>query len=323
MPDLDDEIAVTRWAFALPAAERGRLLLAVANVLAAEDLRARPRARALLDPLLPALAEGAPPETREELARRLLDTAWAPDALLESLAFDPDARFAPVVAQATGLSDTLALRLAAEGGPEARLVLARRAALDGPVLEVLVEAARREPALRAPLARHPGLSAEQAVRLQAVAGPELGTGLAARFELPPAAAARSDGETEARLLEKLDRAGRLTPSYALAALRRGRLDLFQGAVARLGGVEPGAVQQAVANDRATGLALACAASGIDRAVFPVVLQEVAGLTGRTGFSRPGGAEVAAAFRRPPAEAARVLRTRARRSAARWKAGPAA
>jgi uncharacterized protein (DUF2336 family) len=323
MPDLDDEIAVTRWAFALSPAERGRLLLAVANVLAAEDLRARPRARALLDPLLPALAEEAPAEMSGELARRLLDAAWAPDALMLDLAFAPDADLAPVVARADGLSDPVVLRLAAEGGPEARLVLAKRATLPGPALDALMEAARREPALRAPLVRHAQLSPEQAEQLQAFVGPELRGELASRFELAPGSAAAPDGETEARLLEKLDRAGRLTPSYALAALRRGRLGLFQQAVARLGGVEPGAVQQAVANDRATGLALACAASGIDRAVFPVVLQEVAGLTGRSGFSRPGGAEVAAAFRRPPAEAARVLRTRARRSAARWKAGPTA
>ena len=323
MPDLDDEIAVTRWAYALAPAERGRLLLTLANVLAAEDIGDRPRARALLDALLPALAAEAEPGTRSELAHRLVPAAWAPEALLLDLAFDPELDLGPVLARAEALPAGGAARLAAEGGAEVRLALARRPALASEALDVLLAAARREPALRAVLARRPDLSPEQAGRLQAVAGPALARELASRYDLPPAPPSEPDVEADVRLLDKLDRAGRLTPSYAVAALRRGRLQLFEQAVARLGGVDPSAVEQAVTTDRASALALACAASGIDRAVFPTVLREVAGLTGRPAYSRSAGAEVAAAFRRPPAEAARVLRSRARRQAARWKAGPAA
>lgn len=322
MPELDDEIAVTRWAFALSAPERGRLLLTLANVLAAEDLRERPRARALLDSLLPALAQEAAAHVREEMARRLADAVWAPPALLTDLAFDAELRTQPALALAAAADDDLLLRLAVEGNPETRRVLARRPGLPPAALDALIDAARGRPLLRAPLTRRTDLSPDQASRLSAFAGPDAVRQLRGRYNLDAAAPAEADLETETHLLDKLQNAGRLTPTWAVAALRGGRLRLFQQAVARLGGVEPTAVAQALTTEAAGALALACAASGIDRAVFPTVLSAVTGLTGRPAFARPAGAEVLAAFRRPPNEAARELRTRARFREAR-KAGPAA
>jgi uncharacterized protein (DUF2336 family) len=327
--DLDDEVAVTRWAFALPADERDRLLLASASVLAVEDLRVRPRALALLDALLPALAADAGPETRRELAQRLSEAPWAPEALLLDLAFDSDLAVQPVVARAPALSEAALLRLAADGAPETTRQLASRPNLPAAVLDELIEAALCRPELRDPLARRTDLLPKHAARLRAAAGPDLTTELDSRF---PALTDATSRRTDARctpadldLVDKLELAGRLTPGYAVGALRRGRPGVFGEAVARLARLPSTAVTEALA-DGPADLALVCAAASIDRAAFPAILSEIRALHGLPPQAHPFPPEARAAFARPPPEAAQLLRTAAQRRAARWsppEAGPAA
>ena len=96
-----------------------------------------------------------------------------------------------------------------------------------------------------------------------------------------------DGEREAmeqRLIEKLHAAGQLRPGYLVRALQEGRLSLFTVALATLGRFETGHVQRVIDSDRPELLGLACAAVGIDRSVFPSILEMIRGLNG----GRPGG-----------------------------------
>jgi uncharacterized protein (DUF2336 family) len=174
----------------------------------------------------------------------------------------------------------------------------------------LVQAAREIASLRSPLARHPRLSGELALQLYAWVGQALRQSLADRFRLDPkqidAALAASvaeahagastakarqacarDGEREvmeARLIEKLHGAGQLRAGYLVRALQEGRLSLFAAALATLGRFEVDQVRRAIDSERPELLGLACAAVGIDRSVFPSILEMVRALNG----GRPGG-----------------------------------
>ena len=174
----------------------------------------------------------------------------------------------------------------------------------------LVAAAREIAALRTPLSRHPKLTDELAMQLYVWVGQALRQTLAERFRLDPrlieVALAQSvkeahlgvplgagpvvlarDGEREAmerRLIEKLHAAGQLRPGYLVRALQEGRLSLFTVALATLGRFETDHVQRVIDSDRPELLGLACAAVGIDRSVFPSILEMIRALNG----GRPGG-----------------------------------
>lgn len=175
----------------------------------------------------------------------------------------------------------------------------------------LVERSRDVVALRSPLARHPRLSSELAEQLYLLVGLALREALATRFTLDPARMqsaveealrAVHRGETEPEigpveqdedreemersLIEKLDSAGQLRPGYLLRVLREGRLQLFVMALARLGKFEPPQIRRAIDSAKPELLALACSAVGIDRSVFPTILEHVRQLNG----GRPGGGE---------------------------------
>lgn len=178
----------------------------------------------------------------------------------------------------------------------------------------LVAEAQKVAALRLPLSRHPRLSNELAMQLYVWVGQSVRLALADRFRLDSpalekalaetireahgAVAAEGEGlvviardgereEMERRLIDKLAEAGQLRPGYLIRALRERRLTLFAAALARLGGFEPQHVRQALDSERPELLALACAAVGIDRSVFPTILGMVRELNG----GRPdGGAE---------------------------------
>ncbi len=177
-------------------------------------------------------------------------------------------------------------------------------------MKQLVDAAREVAALRPPLSRHPKLTDDLALQLYIWVGQALRQSLAERFRLDPklieAALAQSvqeahaaapaghgvvvlarDGEREAmeqRLIEKLHAAGQLRPGYLVRALQEGRLSLFATALAMLGRFEADHVQRVIDSDRPELLGLACAAVGIDRSVFPSILQMIRALNG----GRPGG-----------------------------------
>jgi len=177
----------------------------------------------------------------------------------------------------------------------------------------LVDAARQIAALRSPLSTHPKLTGDLALRLYIWVGQTLRDALAERFRLDPklleaalaeavaeahSAAAEGqgvvvlarDGEREAmeaRLIEKLHTAGQLRPGYLVRVLQEGRLSLFTAALATLGRFETDQVQRTIDSDRPELLGLACAAVGIDRSVFPTILELVRKLNG----GKPsGGAE---------------------------------
>jgi len=175
----------------------------------------------------------------------------------------------------------------------------------------LVERSRDVVALRSPLARHPKLSSDLAEQLYLLVGLALREALATRFTLDPARMqsaveealrAVHRGETEPEigpveqdedreemersLIEKLDSAGQLRPGYLLRVLREGRLQLFVMALARLGKFEPPQIRRAIDSAKPELLALACSAVGIDRSVFPTILEHVRQLNG----GRPGGGE---------------------------------
>ena len=179
-------------------------------------------------------------------------------------------------------------------------------------MEELVEAARHIAALRTPLSQHPRLTSQFAKRLYLWVGLALREGLADRFRLEvdvldqalAASIAEAhnavtlettprtsrEGEREAmeqRLVDKLHAAGQLRPGYLVRALREGRLGLFSSALAILGRFDARQVQATIDSNRPELLALACAAVGIDRSVFPDILE----MTRNLNDGRPdGGAE---------------------------------
>ena len=176
----------------------------------------------------------------------------------------------------------------------------------------LVAASKRIPALRPPLVRHPELTTDLAEQLYVWVGQALRSAIVARFPVDVAALdrtlteavrdAHSGGandshtdqqgelliereEMERRLIAKLHDAGQLRPGYLLRALREGRLSLFEGALAQLGGFTLDQVRMAAGADQPELLALACAAVGVDRSVFTTILTLVRDLNS----GRPGGA----------------------------------
>jgi len=260
---------------------------ALINIMALDEIEiARPiiaRSPVLEDHDLIRLLVQATLEHQIEIARR----PRLPGAVVEAII----SRDEPAVLTALASNET------AEISPDAMSRLVGRSA------EVV--------ALRSPLARHPKLSADLAEQLYLLVGRALRDALMSRFHLDPAkmqaavddalrAAHRGDNDTdlgpveqdedreemERSLIEKLDSAGQLRPGYLLRVLREGRLQLFVMALARLGKFEPAQIRRAIDSSRPELLALACSAVGIDRSVFPTILEHVRQLNG----GRPGGGE---------------------------------
>ncbi|MFZ5719590.1 MAG: DUF2336 domain-containing protein [Pseudomonadota bacterium] len=188
-------------------------------------------------------------------------------------------------------------------------------------MEELVEASRQVAAMRTPLSQHPKLTGQLAKRLYLWVGLALRQGLADRFRLDVTildealaasmneahAGVSSDvlprtareGEREAmeqRLVDKLHSAGQLRPGYLIRALREGRLGLFAAGLAQLGRFDDVHVRATLDSDRPELLALACAAVGIDRSVFPDILTMVRKLNdGRPGGGAEGARKASVAF----------------------------
>jgi uncharacterized protein (DUF2336 family) len=217
------------------------------------------------------------------------------------------------VARRPRLAASVVEAILARGEPAVLTALASNdsAELSKEGLSRLVERAREVVALRSPLARHPRLSTDLAEQLYLWVGRALRDALTVRFHLDPETMASAvdealraahngedpanDGvveseeereEMERSLVEKLDAAGQLRPGYLLRVLREGRLPLFVMALARLGSFEPPQIRRAIDSNRPELLALACSAVGIDRSVFPTILEHVRQLNG----GRPGGGD---------------------------------
>lgn len=228
------------------------------------------------------------------------------------------------VARRPGLGAPVVAAILKRGEPAVLAALAGNttAELSADDMRRLVELARQVAALRAPLSRRPELTSELALHLYVWVGQALRQALAERFRLDPAEIAKAlaasvaeahggapdgaglmvvarDGEREAmerRLIDKLHAAGQLRPGYLVRALREGRLSLFATTLAMLGRFEADQVRRAIDSDRPELLALACAAVGIDRSVFPSILHMVRELNGgRPGGGSEGARRAAGAF----------------------------
>ena len=202
--------------------------------------------------------------------------------------------------------------------------------LSDEALRRLVFASRRITALRSPLVRHPQLTRPLALQMYSWIGEALRSALADRFEVDPeelcqavgdavatahagpahrpAPAGAEQDEMERRLVAKLEAAGELRPGYLVRALKEGKLSLFQTAMAALGRFPVGEVRRACNAPDPELIALACAAVGIDRVVFPSLLVLMRELNvGRPGGGPEAGKRAASALLRDPANAARAFR----------------
>ena len=187
----------------------------------------------LVDDILMRLVVQADPATRARLSSRLASKDWAPVALVVGLSQDELAIALPIIAASPLLTDedlldilsgttldhhiALAMRPAlrpavisailAQNEPLVLTALSTNAAVDlsRPDLFCLVQASRQFASLRAPLARHPGLTAPMAEMMLAWVGTSLQSSLTNRFHLPPKAQpiASDQSEMDQRLADRL------------------------------------------------------------------------------------------------------------------------
>lgn len=109
-----------------------------------------------------------------------------------------------------------------------------------------------------------------------------------------------------KLIEKLASSGQLKPSYLMRVLKQGQIELFDLGLARLIGVSPSELNERFYGGGPRGVALACRAAGIDRAVF----QTIYALSRKAHDMPPQAAdlgEIEAAFATPKPVALDYLR----------------
>jgi len=264
---LAESVAVAEWA-----------PVALINMLALDEIEiARPiiaGSRLLEDQQLLRILVEATIEHHIEVARRPSLSGRVADAIIE----------------------------AAEPATMTALASNRTAEISEDGLRRLIEQSRRVAALRAPLTRHPGLNDALATELYKWVGQALRQAIGERFRVDPAvlgpaietavAKAEPKGiadtpppsiaereEMERRLVGKLQSAGQLRPGFLIRAIREKRLSLFEYGLCALTGFSLMQVRTAIMRPSPDALYLACAAVGIDRAVFPAVLDEIRKLTG--------------------------------------------
>ncbi len=268
----------------------------------------------LVDDILMPLVMQADPATRARLSSRLASKDWAPEALVVELSQDELAIAQPIIAASPLLTDDDLLDVLAGTTLDHHIAVASRSWLGSAVIGAilaqnqplvltalacnqavelsrpdlfhLTRASRQFASLRAPLARHPGLTAPMAETMLAWVGTSLHSSLINRFHLSPKVQpiASDQSEMDQRLADKLMASGNLHPSAVLRALREDQRSLFMAALARLSDIDLGAVRRMVEAPTPDLLALACLAIGLDRATFSPLLAHVRRLWG----DRPGG-----------------------------------
>lgn len=199
-------------------------------------------------------------------------------------------------------------------------------------LRRLVDHSRRIAALRAPLTRHPRLNEDLAGQLYQWVGQSLREAIGERFRIdetklgaaieavttrsvPTRPDAEPKGldeasitdreEMERRLVAKLQSAGQLRAGFLIRSIREKRLSLFEHGIAALGGFPITQIRAAILRPSPDALFLACAAVGIDRAVFPAVLEEIRKLS--DGWPGNGDEGYAGRMSLPPSAATREFR----------------
>ena len=159
-----------------------------------------------------------------------------------------------------------------------------------PCMARMVEYAKTVSTMGGPLSLHPRLTAELATALYLWVGQSLRHAIVDRFDVDVAAldaslaASMADGRprprsgpdaSQIKLVDKLAAAGQLKPGYLVRVLKERQLGLFEAALAKLGNFRVEEIHRAVTSpDRPELVALALAAIGIDRSVFPTILEMV-------------------------------------------------
>ena len=235
------------------------------------------------------------------------------------------------VARRPHISGSVADAIIDRGDPATLTALAgnRTAQVSEDALGRLIEHSRRIAALRAPLTRHPRLNDALATQLYQWVGQALREAIGERFRvdetklavaidsitqpalaepkgIKDAAAVIDNEEMERRLVAKLQSAGQLRPGFLIRAVREKRLSLFEHGVTALSGFTLDQVRAAIVRPSPDALFLLCAAVGIDRAVFPAVLEEIRSLS--DGWPGDGDVGYHGRMSLPPSAAAREFRT---------------
>lgn len=235
------------------------------------------------------------------------------------------------VARRPYISGSVADAIIDRGDPATLTALAgnRTAEVSEDALARLIEHASRIAALRAPLTRHPRLNDALATQLYQWVGQALREAIGERFRVdetrlavaidaitrPPLAEPRGTGnvaavvdneEMERRLVAKLQSSGQLRAGFLIRAVREKRLSLFQHGMTTLGGFTLYQVRAAIVRPSPDALFLMCAAVGIDRAVFPALLEEIRVMS--DGWPGDGHSGYLGQTSLTPAAAAREFRT---------------
>ena len=268
----------------------------------------------LVDDVLMPLVIQADPVTRARLSARLAAKDWVPVALVVELSQDELEIARPIITASSLLTDDDLLEILSGTTLEHHIALAMRPALSPAVISAiltqneplvltalatndavdlsrpdllrLVQASRQFASLRAPLARHPLMTAPMAEMMLAWVGTSLRSSLINRFHLSHKALPIVSDQTEMdqRLADRLMASGNLHPSAVLRALREDQPSLFMAVLARLSDIDLVAVRRMVEAPTPDLLALACLAIGLDRCTFSPLLAHVRRLWG----DRPGG-----------------------------------
>ena len=277
-------------------------------------------------------------DIRARLAERLAYVAWAPPALIETLARDDIEVARPIIAASPMLRDATLIELLTQATLAHQVAVAQRPRISAEVVDAilsgaepdvltalaandtadvsdsalgkLVDHSKQISAMRAALIRHPRMSKDLAERLYMWVGQSLRSTIMETYPVDVVALdavlaasvveAHNNGQlaghdperakSETQLVSKLAAAGQLRPSYLLRVLREQQLGLFEAAMARLGGFDIEEVRRATCSpERPELLALACASVGIDRSVFPTVLDLVRSANGGLPGGGPEGA----------------------------------
>jgi uncharacterized protein (DUF2336 family) len=251
-----------------------------------------------------------------EIARPVITSSpLLKDADLIRLLIEATLEHQIAVARRPQLSRPVADKIIDRGEAVTMTALAsnRSADISEDAMRKLVEHSRRIAGLRAPLTRHPRLNEQLAQQLYQWVGQALRQSIGERFRIDDArlnaavqqAAAQAVGspewraaptsrlaedrersDMERRLVDKLQAAGQLRPGLLIRALREHRFELFERALAALGGFSDAQVHHALRAPTAEPLYLACIAVGVDKAVFASLLVEVRKLSG--GLPADGG-----------------------------------
>ena len=269
-----------------------------------------------------ARAEWAPPKLIETLAADDIEVArpviaasplLGDEALLRLLATATLAHRIEV-ARRPRLSARLAGAVIERGEPAVLTALAanRSADLTPAGVAKLVDHAKSIAALGAPLAAHPRMTAELAQSLYLWVDEALREDIVRRFEVdasaldaqiaavmagPPKKRLTGPSAAETMVVDKLASADQLKAGYLVRTLKEHQLGLFEAGLARLGGFSADEVHRAVMDDeRPELLALAVAAIGVDRSVFPTILEMVRQCTdGLPGGGAEGARRAVSAF----------------------------